>query len=199
MAGEDRHLLIDQARGDARIAALDVPGLDAFGLVKGLKTFVPSAQTEAIVARQTKALQHAGANGREVLHNTDLYAQGVNAWYKHNGTPANPPFGRNDVYAVNALAGQLFGRGGGNEVNSSMLLSALDQRLGASQGTLLWNDLRERTRPRGCRDRRRQLPLRPDAEAARPGQRDHRQRQFRADPGSGGHHRAHGRRTRAIS
>jgi acyl-homoserine lactone acylase PvdQ len=147
VAGEDRHLLIDQARGDARIAALDVPGVNAFGLVQSLKTFVPSAQAEAIVARQTQALKHAGAHGKELLHNADVYAQGVNAWYKHSGTPANPPFNRNDVYAVNALAGQLFGRGGGNEVNSAMLLSGLQQRLGASQGTLLWNDLRERNDP----------------------------------------------------
>src|SRR5207248_8888593 len=63
------------------------------------------------------------------------------------GAPANPPFGRNDVYATNAIAGQLFGRGGGNEVNSAMLLSGLQQRLGAPQGTLLWNDLRERQDP----------------------------------------------------
>ena len=61
--------------------------------------------------------------------------------------PANPPFGRNDIYATNAIAGQLFGRGGGNEVNSAMLLSGLQQRLGAPQGTLLWNDLRERQDP----------------------------------------------------
>jgi acyl-homoserine lactone acylase PvdQ len=147
VAGEDRHLLIDQARGDARIAALDVPGMNAFDLVQKLKTFVPSAQTEAIVAKQTQALKRAGAHGKELLHNADVYAQGVNAWYKHNGTPAKPAFNRNDIYAVNALAGQLFGRGGGNEVNSSMLLSALQQRLGASQGTLLWNDLRERNDP----------------------------------------------------
>ena len=147
VAAEDRHLLIDQARGDSRIAALDVPGVDAFSLVEGLKTFVPSAQTEAILAKQATALKSAGRNGREVLHNADVYSQGVNAWYKHNGTPANPPFNRNDVFAVNALAGQLFGRGGGNEVNSSMLLSALQQRLGANQGTLLWNDLRERNDP----------------------------------------------------
>ena len=60
-----------------------------------------------------------------VLHNVDVYVKGVNAWYRHNGTPANPPWNRNDIYATNALAGQLFGRGGGNEVNSAMLLSGL--------------------------------------------------------------------------
>jgi acyl-homoserine lactone acylase PvdQ len=147
VVGEDRHLLLDQARGDTRVAALDVPGLNAFSLVTGLKTFVPSAQAEGMIARQTTALKHAGKNGREVLHNIDVYVQGVNAWYKQAGTPANPPWNRNDIYATNALAGQLFGRGGGNEVNSAMLLSGLQQRLGGSQGTLLWNDLRERQDP----------------------------------------------------
>ena len=147
VVAEDRHLLLDEARGDARIAALDVPGVDAFGLVEGLKTFTPSAQAESIVARQTKALKHAGRKGRQVLHDIDVYVKGVNAWYRHNKTPANPPFNRNDIYATNALAGQLFGRGGGNEVNSAMLLSGLQQRLGAPQGTLLWNDLRERNDP----------------------------------------------------
>ncbi|HEY2603137.1 MAG TPA: penicillin acylase family protein [Thermoleophilaceae bacterium] len=145
--GEDRHLLLDEARGDARIAALDVPGVDAFALVKQLKTFTPSAQAEAIVSRQTDALKHDGPKGRAVLRNVDLFVQGVNAWYRHNGTPANPPFDRADIYATNAVAGQLFGRGGGGEVASSNLLGSLQQRLGASQGTLLWNDLRERNDP----------------------------------------------------
>jgi acyl-homoserine lactone acylase PvdQ len=147
VTAEDRHLLLDEARGATRIAALDVPGVDAFSLVTHLRTFVPSAQAEAIVSRQTNVLKHAGKKGREVLHNVDIFVQGVNAWYKHNGSPANPPFGRNDVYATNAIAGQLFGRGGGNEVNSAMLLSGLQQRLGAGSGTLLWNDLRERDDP----------------------------------------------------
>src|SRR4051794_31465721 len=86
VVAEDRHLLLDEARGDARIAALDVPGVDAFSLVKNLKTFTPSAQAESIVSRQTSALKHAGVKGRAVLHNVDLFVQGVNAWYKHNGT-----------------------------------------------------------------------------------------------------------------
>jgi acyl-homoserine lactone acylase PvdQ len=147
VVAEDRHLLLDEARGATRIAALDVPGVNAFSLVTSLRTFVPSAQAEAIVARQTGELKRAGKNGREILHNIDIYVQGVNAWYRHAGTPANPPWSRNDIYATNAIAGQLFGRGGGNEVNSAMLLSGLRGRLGDAQGTLLWNDLRERNDP----------------------------------------------------
>src|SRR3954453_6095567 len=95
VVAEDRHLLLDEGRGDTRIAALDVPGVNAFSLVTGLRTFVPSAQAEAIISRQTSHLKHAGRNGREVLHNIDVYARGLNAWYKHNKTPANPPWSRN--------------------------------------------------------------------------------------------------------
>jgi Penicillin amidase len=147
VAGEDRHLLINEARGDARIAAIDAPGLSAFGLVTSLKTFVPSAQTEAYVARQTNVLQHAGPKGLQALHDIDMYVAGVNAWYADHGGVPNPPVGRNDVYAVNALAGQLFGRGGGAEIRSSMLLNALQTRLGAKRGFTLWNDLRSRNDP----------------------------------------------------
>ncbi|HEX8854505.1 MAG TPA: penicillin acylase family protein [Thermoleophilaceae bacterium] len=142
VAAEDRQLLIDQARFDARIAAIDAPGLDAFTLVQQLRQFVPSAQTEAVVARQTNVLKKAGAKGRSLLHDIDVYAAGMNAQYKAAGHPADPPFGRTDVYAVNALAGQLFGRGGGDEVRRSMFLDGLQKRLGSGRGLSVFNDLR---------------------------------------------------------
>src|SRR3954470_6258409 len=40
----DRGLLLEQARFNARVAAVDAPGLSALDLVAGLRTFVPSAQ-----------------------------------------------------------------------------------------------------------------------------------------------------------
>jgi hypothetical protein len=42
----DRELLLEQARFNARVAVVDAPGLSAIGLVVGLKSFQPSAQTE---------------------------------------------------------------------------------------------------------------------------------------------------------
>ena len=42
-----------------------------------------------------------------------------------------PPFTRVDVFAVNALAGQIFGQGGGDEARRSEFLDALRKRLGA--------------------------------------------------------------------
>src|SRR5215210_1837252 len=47
VVAEDRGLLLEQARRTARVAAVDAPGLSAIGLVAGLRTFVPSAATEA--------------------------------------------------------------------------------------------------------------------------------------------------------
>ena len=79
VTAEDRHLLLDEARGATRIAALDVPGVNAFSLVTSLRTFVPSAQAESIVSRQTSVLKHAGRKGREILRNIDLFVKGVSS------------------------------------------------------------------------------------------------------------------------
>ena len=53
------------------------------------------------------------------------------------------PWTRVDVYSINALAGQIFGQGGGDEVRRSQLLDALNKRLGATQGKTVFNDLSE--------------------------------------------------------
>jgi len=57
---EDRGLLLQQARFDSLVAAIDAPGLSTIGLVEHLKNFVPSQKTENVVARQTKVLLEAG-------------------------------------------------------------------------------------------------------------------------------------------
>jgi hypothetical protein len=67
IAAEDRGLLLQQARDNARVAAIDVPGLTAIGLVEKLQNFQPSAQTEQVVSQQTQALVAVGAEGQAVL------------------------------------------------------------------------------------------------------------------------------------
>jgi acyl-homoserine lactone acylase PvdQ len=46
---EDRGLLLEQARNDSMVAAIDAPGVSAFGLITSLQSFTPSAQTLAAV------------------------------------------------------------------------------------------------------------------------------------------------------
>jgi hypothetical protein len=110
---EDRGLLLEQARNNARVAAVDAPGLSSLALVAALRTFVPSAQTEREVGRQTSVLRAAGQKGRRLLHDIDIYVSGINARLRATGSAA-PRWTRTDVYALNALKGQFLGQGGGD-------------------------------------------------------------------------------------
>ncbi|MDW5595666.1 penicillin acylase family protein [Conexibacter stalactiti] len=140
---QDRSLLLAAGRYPARFAALDAPGIDAFGLVTSLKSVRVTEQADRIIDReQTAALKAAGAEGRAVLRDIDEYVKGINARLEYDRS-AMEPFERVDVYAVNALAGQIFGQGGGDETRRSMLLDGLRRQLGADAGTRVWNDLAE--------------------------------------------------------
>ena len=138
---EDRGLDLQLLRGPARIAALDVPGYDAFSVALSARTFVPRAATEALLAQQT-ALAEKTAAGRQLIKDVDAYLLGINAYFKKAGGFV-APFTRNDITAIGTLIGAVFGAGGGNEGRSAQFLSALQQRLGDTKGLAVWNDLRE--------------------------------------------------------
>ncbi len=140
---QDRGLLLAQGRYPARFAALDAPGIDAFSLVTGLKSVTVTRQADAIIDRQqTAALRARGAEGRALLRDIDEYVEGINARLRFERS-TQKPWTRVDVYAINALAGQIFGQGGGDETRRSMLLNALQARMGAQQGKTVWDDLTE--------------------------------------------------------
>ena len=80
----DRELLLEQARYNARVAVVDAPGLSAIGLVVGLKSFNPSAQTERELAKEVGKLRKYGKPGRQLMHDMAVYVKGVNAYYKAN-------------------------------------------------------------------------------------------------------------------
>jgi acyl-homoserine lactone acylase PvdQ len=142
----DRELLLEQARYNARVAVVDAPGETAIDLIVGLKTFVPSAQTEREVQKEVDKLRRYGKAGRALLHDIDLFVKGINAYYK--SVKANhKPWARRDVIALNAVKSELFGEGGGAEVESAEFLSGLQTSLGGSRGYSVWNDLRQRQDP----------------------------------------------------
>ena len=142
---EDRGVDLQLLRGPARIAALDVPGYDAFSVALSARTFVPSAATEAFLAQQSK-LAAQTAQGRQLLKDVDAYLLGINAYFKAAGGFVTP-FNRNDITAIGTLIGAVFGAGGGDEAHSAQLLSALQQRLGDTKGLAVWNALREQQNP----------------------------------------------------
>lgn len=137
----DRALLIQLGRGPARVAVADVPGIDAFGLVTSGQTFVPSAATEAIVTRQRALIARTyGAKGRQILADAQAYADGINGYWQANDIN-QPPATVNDVIAVTAFIGSIFGAGGGAEAGNGQLLGTLRSRLGRVRGQKAWEDV----------------------------------------------------------
>jgi acyl-homoserine lactone acylase PvdQ len=141
----DRGLLLQLIRGPARIAALDVPGLDPLALALSGKSFVPSAQTEAFLSNQIDAVRSQRSVGPKILALVNAYAAGINGYYRAKGIPATP-FTANDVIASAALIAARFGTNGGQEVQNSMFLDALEERLGVGARGV-FADLREATNP----------------------------------------------------
>ena len=142
IAVEDRGLLLDLARNDAYVAAIDAPGLNAIGLLASLKTFTPSQRTINVTSRQANVLAKAGKEGKKVLHDIEVFVSGMNA-YLDAHSPATPHFTPTDIFAISALKDQFVGEGGGDEARRSEFLGGLERRLGVKKGYSVFNDLRQ--------------------------------------------------------
>jgi acyl-homoserine lactone acylase PvdQ len=137
----DRGLLLQVGRGPARVAVADVPNVDAFSLVTSLQSFTPSAAAEALVTQQAQLLIDTyGAEGQQILDDAQAYADGINGYWAAHGVTAAPAT-VNDVIAVTAFIGSIFGAGGGGEAANADLLAKLQQQLGADQGHKAWVDV----------------------------------------------------------
>ncbi len=140
VTARDRGLYLDLGRGPARVAVADVPGIDAFELVTSAQEFIPSAAAEQLVTDQVQLiLDTYGEEGEQIIAEAQAYADGVNAYVEANGTPG-APFTVNDVIAVTAFIGSIFGAGGGSEAANAEFLSGLQSSLGEEQGRAVWED-----------------------------------------------------------
>jgi acyl-homoserine lactone acylase PvdQ len=137
----DRGLLAQIGRGPARVAVADVPNINAFGLVTSAQPFQPSPQAEALVTKQRRLLVKTyGQKGREILADAQAYADGINAYWKAHNVD-QPQFTVNDVIAITAFIGSIFGAGGGGEAQNAELLAKLRHRLGPVRGHKAWDDV----------------------------------------------------------
>jgi Penicillin amidase len=170
----DRGLLIQFGRGAARVAVADVPGINAFSLVTGAQSFVPSPEAEALVTAQKDLLvQTYGDKGRQILADAQAYADGLNAYWKANNIN-QPPATVNDVIAVTAFIGSIFGAGGGGEAANSELLAKLKQKLGPVRGYQAWDDVMLAEDPEAPTTIKRHFNLRPADRGQGPRLGDHR-------------------------
>jgi penicillin amidase len=158
----DRELLLSLGRFPARAAILDIPGVDAFSLVTSATPFEPSAQAEAMVTRQRRLLLRAyGREGRQILRDLTASASGVNAYLRAAGRPPEKPFDANDIIAVTAFIGSIFGAGGGAEHENADLLAKLRQGLGGERGSAAWNDAMQSDDPEAPTTTRRRFSYPP--------------------------------------
>jgi acyl-homoserine lactone acylase PvdQ len=146
VAAEDRGALLQLLRGPARIAALDVPGLDPFEVAFSGRNFVPSREAEAYLSNQADALRSLGPKGRRILAIIRAYVAGINGWNRLNSVPA-ARFTTNDVIALSALFASRFGQNGGREVQNAMFLDALGERFGPEDARRVFADLRSANDP----------------------------------------------------
>jgi acyl-homoserine lactone acylase PvdQ len=140
VTARDRMLLLQLGRGPARAAVADVPGIDAFSLVTSGQSFVPSAASEALVTQQIDLLIRTyGNKGRQIVADAQAEADGINAYAQANSVDIAPAT-VNDVLAVAAFIGSIFGAGGGAEARNADLLAELQNGLGAERGRQAWED-----------------------------------------------------------
>jgi acyl-homoserine lactone acylase PvdQ len=140
VTARDRGLLIQLGRGPARVAVADVPGIDAFGLVTSGQSFVPSAETEQLLTDQANLIVRTyGKEGREIIAEAQAEADGINAYWAANHIDQKPAT-VNDVIAVTAFIGSIFGAGGGAEATNAQFLSELQNRMGTGVGREAWDD-----------------------------------------------------------
>jgi hypothetical protein len=140
VTARDRGLLLQLGRGPARAAVADVPGINAFSLVTSAQTFQPSVATEQLVSDQVDLIiETYGDKGRQIIADAQAGADGVNAYWAEHGID-QPPATVNDVIAVSAFIGSIFGSGGGAEASNAEFLSKLQNGLGEARGRAAWDD-----------------------------------------------------------
>jgi acyl-homoserine lactone acylase PvdQ len=164
----DRNLLLDQARANGVAGLIDIPGVPAIQLVLGLYTYKPTKKVvDQATALQTKSIEAAGAQGRQLLSDIDVYLAGINLWYSQN-QPTTAKFTRTDIYALNAIKSQFLGEGGGDEVANASFLDAARSKLGATRGDEAYEDLRGRYDPETATTTTRKFPYQTNVSVDKP-------------------------------
>ncbi|MGZ6973443.1 MAG: penicillin acylase family protein [Acidimicrobiia bacterium] len=140
VTARDRGLLLQLGRGPARAAVADIPGINAFGLVTSGQSFVPSATVEQILTDQiVLIIKTYGDKGWQIIADLMAEAEGINAWFTAHGVN-QPPVTAQDIIAVTAFIGSIFGAGGGAEASNAEFLSKLQNKLGPDTGRKAWED-----------------------------------------------------------
>jgi acyl-homoserine lactone acylase PvdQ len=155
----DRLFLMDVLRHTGRAELAAFLGGSNAATDAGQWGFAP--YTEADLEKQlAQAPQLYGQAGQQAVVDVAAYVEGINAYIAAaNASEALKPgeytlLGKSmeawkptDVVAIASLVGGIFGRGGGNELNSALTMQSLVERMGGKAGRKAWVGFRSKNDP----------------------------------------------------
>jgi acyl-homoserine lactone acylase PvdQ len=155
----DRLFLMDVLRHTGRAELASFLGGANAEADAGQWSFAP--YTEADLEKQIVQMpQLYGAAGQQAVTDVGSYVEGINAYIA--AATANPalqpgeytllkktmePWKATDVVAIASLVGGIFGKGGGNELNSALTMQAFVERMGNKAGRKAWLGFRAKNDP----------------------------------------------------
>lgn len=156
---QDRLFLMDVLRHTGRSELASFLGGSNAGADASQWGFAP--YTEADLEKQlVQAPQNYGAAGQQAVEDVQSYVAGINQYIeeaeKDNSKKPGEytllgrkiePFKSTDVIAIASLVGGIFGRGGGNELNSALTMQAFVKRMGVKAGRRAWLGFRSKNDP----------------------------------------------------
>jgi acyl-homoserine lactone acylase PvdQ len=161
VAAEDRLFFIDVLRHAGRGELSAFAGGSNVEMDRDVWESTP--YTEAELQRQYELGDDVyGADGAQLQRDVEAYVDGVNQFiaealvdptrmpveYDALGQPLGPdPWKVTDVIATASLVAGIFGKGGGNEVNSALVLESARERFGRKKGKRVWADFRSQNDP----------------------------------------------------
>ncbi|HEV7562344.1 MAG TPA: penicillin acylase family protein [Solirubrobacterales bacterium] len=155
----DRLFLMDVLRHTGRAELASFLGGANAESDAGQWAFAP--YTEADLEKQLRQTpQLYGAAGQQAVEDVNAYVEGINAYITaanldpklapaEYGLLKKPmePWKPTDVIAIASLVGGIFGRGGGNELNSALTMQAFVERMGKKAGRKAWLGFRSKNDP----------------------------------------------------
>ena len=163
IAAEDRLFFIDVLRHLGRAQLTSFAGGAAGNQAFDESQWAIAPYTEADLQRQYDQLDDLyGAEGKRIQDDTKDYVDGINAYideakmnpnlmpgeYGAINQPTGPtPWKPTDIIATAALVGGIFGKGGGNELGSALVLQQAQKKFGAAKGRKVWRDFRSAEDP----------------------------------------------------
>src|SRR4051794_6365671 len=163
IAAEDRLFFIDVLRHLGRAQLTSFAGGAEGNQAFDEDQWSIAPYTEEDLQRQYDQLDDLyGAEGKQIQDDAQDYVDGVNAYidqaklnpnlmpgeYAAINQPTGPtPWKATDIIATAALVGGIFGKGGGRELSSALVLQEAQKKFGLRKGRRAWSDFRSAEDP----------------------------------------------------